>query len=99
MFDFSNDKKLENDGIQNMLNCLNELENLMYTEEMADIDRKRAEHYKNFFISMLADCDGNTDKEQAFKDVIYACIILEQKQNLENSALLDTKLRYAEKYI
>lgn len=76
-----------------------DLQKSVYNEEIANIDIERARTYKSFFSAIMDTCDGNTEKEKAFKDVICSCVLLEEYPNEKNSQILDNKLKIAEKYI
>lgn len=70
----------------------------MYSEKTAQIDREKATTFKTFFSAVLDDCNGNADKEKAYKDVIMACVLCEKYPSAQNSRILDEKIEIARQF-
>lgn len=87
------------EAAQSLLDNLHSLQDLLYNEKTADIDRERAETFQAFYSSIMDTCAGNPEKEKAFKDVISTCVLLKRYPNATNSSLLDDKLEIANKYL
>lgn len=91
-------KKTEQEAIQDVLNSIHAMEDAMYSEENAQIDREKATTFKAFFSAMMDDCKSNPDKEKAYKDVIMACVLVEKYPSAQNSRILDDKIKIAQKF-
>lgn len=95
---FKNKENNEQEAIDKVLNSLYALEDAMYNEEMAQIDREKAATIKELYLISLDECKEKPNKEKAFKDVIMACVLLEEYPSPQNSRLLDDKLEIAKMF-
>lgn len=93
------DPKEQYEAAQSLLDDLHSLQDSLYNEKAADIDRERAKTFLAFYSSIMDTCAGNPEKEKAFKDVISTCVLLKRYPNATNSRLLDDKLDIAHKYL
>lgn len=84
-------EKEQIEAIDNILGALAELDEALYSKEIAAIDRERADVFWNFYSAELSNC-ANEQERKACQDVLDACFRLKMEPCAKNARELDEKI-------